>query len=69
MNYMKDNMTEYFRHMTQTDTYDYHNIVEYRDGEYVFVHPISEANVTAMRENMDDEDIKAFDKFIDTAWG
>ena len=69
MNYMIDNMTEYFRHMTQTDTYDYHNIVEYRDGEYVFVHPISEANVTAMRENMDNEDIKAFDKFLDTAWG
>ena len=64
-----DNATEYFRHMTQTSNYDYHNIVEFKDGEYVFVHQLSEANVQAMRENMSDEDIKAFDKFLDTAWG
>ena len=64
-----DNATEYFRHMTQTSNYDYHNIVEFKDGEYVFVNELSEANVQAMRENMSDEDIKAFDKFLDTAWG
>ena len=48
---------------------DYHNIVEFKDGEYVFVHQLSEANVQAMRENMSDEDVKEFDKFLDTAWG
>ena len=64
-----DNATEYFRHMTQTSNYDYHNIVEFKDGEYIFVNQLSEANVKAMRENMSDEDIKAFDKFLDTAWG
>ncbi len=64
-----DNATEYFRHMTQTANYEYHNIVEFRDGKYVMVHPISEENIKAMRENMSPEDMKDFDKFIDTAWG
>ena len=64
-----DNATEYFRHMTQTSNYDYHNIVEFKNGEYVFTHELSEANVQAMRENMSDEDVKEFDKFLDTAWG
>ena len=64
-----DNATEYFRHVTQTSNYDYHNIVEFKDDKYIFVHQLSENNVTAMRENMSDEDIKAFDNFLDTAWG
>ena len=63
-----DNAVEYFKHMTQTSNYTYKNIVEFRDGEYVFANPLSEANVIAMRENMSPEDIKEFDKFIDTAW-
>ena len=64
-----DNATEYFRHMTQSENYEYKNIVEFKNGEYIFVNQISETNVKAMRENMSEEDIKAFDKFIDTAWG
>ena len=64
-----DNATEYFRHMTQTANYEYHNIVEFRDGKYVMCHQISEDNIKAMRENMSPEDMKAFDHFIDTAWG
>ncbi len=64
-----DNAVEYFKHRTMTSNYEHHNIVEYRDGEYVFNHTIGEDNVEAMRENMSPEDIKAFDKFLDTAWG
>ena len=64
-----DNATEYFRHMTQTSNYEYHNIVEFRDGKYIMNHPISENNIKAMRENMSPEDMKAFDEFVDTAWG
>lgn len=64
-----DNATEYFRHMTQTSNYEYNNIVEFKNGEYIFTHELSEANVQAMRENMSEEDIKEFDKFLDTAWG
>ena len=64
-----DNSVEYFRHMTQNHNYTYHNLVEWRDGEYVFTHPISEENIKAMRENMSPEDMRAFDNFVDTAWG
>lgn len=64
-----DNATEYFKHVTQTSNYDYKNIVEFKDGEYIFVNQLSPANIEAMRENMSDEDIRAFDKFLDTAWG
>ena len=28
-----------------------------------------EENIKAMRENMSPEDMKDFDRFIDTAWG
>ncbi len=63
-----DNAVEYFEHMTKTSNYTYQNIVEYKDGEYVFVNPISELNMRAMRDNMSPEDVKAFDEFIDVAW-
>ncbi|MCX8075314.1 MAG: ATPase, T2SS/T4P/T4SS family [Clostridia bacterium] len=63
-----DNAVEYFRHMTETSNYTYHNIVQFKDGEYIFVHPITETNIQAMRENMSPEDIKEFDNFIDIAW-
>ena len=64
-----DNSVEYFRHMTQNNNYTYHNVVEWHDGEYVFTHPITEENIKAMRENMSPEDMRAFDSFVDTAWG
>lgn len=63
-----DNAVEYFEHMTKTSNYTYQNIIEYKDGEYVFVNPISELNMRAMRDNMSPEDVKAFDEFIDVAW-
>ena len=64
-----DNSVEYFKHMTQNNNYTYHNVVEWKDGEYIFTHPISEENIKAMRENMSPEDMRAFDNFVDTAWG
>lgn len=63
-----DNAVEYFQHMTQAQNYTYKNIVEYVDGKYVFTNPISEENIKAMRDNMSQEDIKAFDEFLDLAW-
>lgn len=68
MDLFMDNAVEYFKHMTQTSHYTYKNIVEFRDGEYVFANPITEENIKAMRENMTPEDIKAFDNFLDVAW-
>ncbi len=63
-----DNTVEYYKHMTQKSHYTYNNIIEFRDGKYVFTHPISEANIKGMRENMSPEDVKLFDNFIETAW-
>ena len=63
-----DNAVEYFQHMTQAQNYTYKNIVEFVDGKYVFTNPISEENIKAMRDNMSQEDIKAFDEFLDLAW-
>ena len=51
-----DNAVEYFQHMTQAQNYTYRNIVEFVDGKYVFTN------------NMSQEDIKAFDEFLDLAW-
>ncbi|MEG1009754.1 MAG: pilus assembly protein CpaF [Clostridia bacterium] len=64
-----DNTVEYYKHMTQTSNYEYHNIVEFKDNKYIFNHTISETNIKAMRENMSPEDMKTFDEFLDTAWG
>lgn len=69
LDFFMDNMTEYFRHKTQTSNYDYKNIVEFKDGKYIFVNQLSSENVEAMRENMSEEDVKAFDEFLEVAWG
>lgn len=63
-----DNAVEYFKHMTQTSNYTYKNIIEFKDGKYVFTNPLSESSIESMRENMSPEDVKAFDNFIDVAW-
>ena len=63
-----DNAVEYFEHQTQNSNYTYRNIVEWHDGAYVFTNPISEANITSMRDNMSPEDVKEFDNFLDMAW-
>ncbi len=63
-----DNAVEYFEHQTENGNYTYKNIVEWHDGRYVFTNPLSEANITSMRENMSSEDVKAFDNFLDVAW-
>lgn len=63
-----DNAVEYFEHRTQNSNYTYKNIVEWHDGTYVFTNPISEENITAMRDNMSPEDVREFDNFLDIAW-
>ena len=64
-----DNATIYFSKTTNRELYRYVNIMEYHDGTYVLTNPISERNLLEMRNNMDDSDIEAFEKFIDRNWG
>ncbi len=60
-----DNATHYFTKITETETYNAVNIVEFENGEYVIKNRISDGNLKEMRENMSEEDKIAFDKFID----
>ena len=63
-----DNTIEYYKHMTETSNFTSKNIIEFRDEKYVFTNQMTEFSIKAMRDNMSPEDIKSFDKFLDTAW-
>ncbi len=63
-----DNATHYFTKITDRETYRYVNILEYIDDEYVITNKISDKNLIEMRNNMDDNDIEAFDKFVEENW-
>ena len=67
--YFFDNATQYFRKITDAKLYDYRNILEYIDGEYVITNKISDANIKEMRLNMDESDAIEFDKFVEEHWG
>ncbi len=64
-----DNATRYFSKSTDRQLYTYRNILEYIDGEYVITNPITPGNIKEMRNNMDETDVEAFDKFIEKHWG
>ena len=64
-----DNATVFFTKTTNRELYKYRNVLEYQDGNYVLPNPISEANITAMRTNMDDNDIDGFNDFLEKNWG
>ena len=42
---------------------------KYVDDEYIITNPITDENLRGMRENMDDQDQIAFDKFLERNWG
>ena len=63
-----DNATYYFTKITDRETYKYVNIMEYIDDAYVMTNKISDTNLIEMRNNMDDSDIEAFDKFVERNW-
>ena len=63
-----DNATRFFEKSTDKQLYTYRNILEYIDGEYVITNPITEENIREMRNNMDETDVEAFDKFIEKHW-
>ncbi len=64
-----DNATMFFTKSTNKELYKYVNILEYHDGSYVLTNPISEHNITEMRNNMDESDIDGFADFLNRNWG
>ena len=64
-----DNATIFFSKTTNRELYKYQNVLEFVDDGYVLSNPISEPNIKAMRENMNDNDLVAFDAFLERNWG
>ncbi|MBP3596706.1 MAG: hypothetical protein J6J60_04830 [Clostridia bacterium] len=64
-----DNATIFFSKTTNRELYHYRNILEFVDDSYVLVNPISETNIREMRNNMEETDAIAFDKFLERNWG
>ena len=67
--YFFDNATQYFRKITDAKLFEYRNILEYIDGEYVITNSITPTNIKEMRLNMDESDAEEFDKFVEEHWG
>ena len=64
-----DNATHYFTKSTNRELYQYKNILEYHDGNYVITNRISDQNMREMLNNMDDGDAEEFIKFAEKNWG
>ena len=64
-----DNATHYFEKVTDKKLYEYRNILEYVDGEYVLTNKITDKNLQEMKANMDEVDIEDFNNFIEKHWG
>lgn len=53
----------------QRYTFIARNIIEYHDGVYVAVHPMSTKNQIEMQEQMTTQDRVLFERFVNTYWG
>ncbi len=64
-----DNATVYFTKTTNKELYKYRNILEFSNDTYVLVNRISDNNIREMRNNMDENDVEGFDRFLERNWG
>lgn len=60
---------EFFQRSTDRKLYEERNVIEFQNGAYVAIHPISAQNVNEMREQMPDADRIAFEAFLMENWG
>lgn len=58
-----------FKRNNSRKLFDEKNIVEFRNGEYVAVNPISETNVKEMMDKLTEKDGLEFAQFINETWG
>ncbi|MCU6711491.1 CpaF/VirB11 family protein [Paenibacillus sp. J5C_2022] len=64
-----ETVLEYFRRSTDRPLYAARNIIEYRDGRYVAVHPLSKQNRGEIAGHLSGPDQAAFDAFLAVYWG
>ncbi|MCD1261336.1 Flp pilus assembly complex ATPase component TadA [Paenibacillus athensensis] len=60
---------EYFRRTTDRPLYEARNVVEYRDGQYVALHPLSERSRKDIAACLSGPDQAAFEAFMSYHWG
>ncbi|MPY19085.1 ATPase, T2SS/T4P/T4SS family [Paenibacillus glucanolyticus] len=60
---------EFFRRSTDRPLYTARNLIEYRDGRYVAVHPLSEQSRLDMVTYLSGPDQAVFDAFLASHWG
>jgi pilus assembly protein CpaF len=60
---------EFFRRTTDRPLYEARNVIEYRDGQYVALHPLSERNRKDIAACLSGPDQAAFEAFMAYHWG
>ncbi|MED4400328.1 ATPase, T2SS/T4P/T4SS family [Metabacillus fastidiosus] len=63
-----ETMTEYFRRQTDRKVFRSQNIIEYKDGRYVAVNPISNPQMKEMIERLSETDANEFKDFMNRYW-
>lgn len=63
-----DTVLEFFRRSTDRPLYAARNLIEYRDGQYVAVHPLSEQSRRDMAAYLSGPDLAVFDAFLSSHW-
>ncbi|MEK5187123.1 ATPase, T2SS/T4P/T4SS family [Solibacillus sp. FSL W7-1324] len=61
--------TTFFQQQTQTQQFKENTILEYRDGAYVAVNPISEERMKRMMLHLSKEDAEDFKELMSKSWG
>ncbi|MER2005891.1 MAG: ATPase, T2SS/T4P/T4SS family [Psychrobacillus sp.] len=61
--------SEFFRQQTQHRKFEERNIIEFRDGEYVAVNPISKEKQEAILKKLSADEQVAFREFLQEVWG
>lgn len=64
-----DASAEYFRRSTDRKLFAYRNVIEFRNGKYETMHPITERNLNEMLFHMSARDGEAFLQFVRSHWG
>lgn len=52
--------------MTDRKTFEIRNIIEFRDGKYVAIQPVSQEKIKEMKSKMTEEDAAEFEKYLYT---
>ncbi|MGG3806077.1 pilus assembly protein CpaF [Metabacillus fastidiosus] len=64
-----ETVTEYFRRQTDRKVFRSQNIIEYRNGQYVAVNPISNQQMNEMMERLPETHAHEFESFMSHHWG